>query len=147
VDHHADSADGQPERLGRRRVVDSVDRLDLQEVVARPETADLVQATGPGVVTDLSGVGVADRTAVLAAGQVARHAVTPFDRVDRPTGQNRPEPVGPGQPPQPPAAQPARDQPVEGVHQRLQSAGEPVAVQTGHQQAHPAGDVETHPAG
>ena len=33
VDHHADLALVQPERGGNRRVVDPVDRLNLQEVV------------------------------------------------------------------------------------------------------------------
>jgi len=86
MDHHADLPFGQPEHL--RRIEDLLHRLDLQEVIARAEAADLVQPTVDGPAADLRRVGAADRAAILAPVQVALAAVTARHRVGGPAASS-----------------------------------------------------------
>ena len=58
VDHHADQARPQPQRLGGALVVDPVDRLHLQEVVARAEAAELAPAALQRPLADPRRVGI-----------------------------------------------------------------------------------------
>lgn len=80
VDHDAHLAVAQPELLRRGGVVDLLDRLDLQEVVARAEATHLVQAPVDGPGADLIGIGVGDGALILAAQQVAFDAVALLHR-------------------------------------------------------------------
>ena len=67
MDHDADLPVPQPEPPRRLSVVDQVHRLDLQEVVARAETAHLVQPPVDRPGADLPGIGVGHRALVFAA--------------------------------------------------------------------------------
>ena len=78
----------QPESLRRGRVVNLVDRLHLQEVVARAETAHLAQPPFYGARADLPGVGVGDSALILTAQQVAFDAVAVFQRVPSAASQH-----------------------------------------------------------
>src|SRR5690606_41337001 len=86
VDHDADLVGPEPEHLGHGGVVDLGDPLELQEVVARAQAADLTGAPLDGAVADLAGVGVGDGAGVLAAQQVPLVAVAALDRVPRAAG-------------------------------------------------------------
>jgi hypothetical protein len=86
VDHDADPAFGQPERLGRRRVEHPVHRLDFQEVVPRPEADDLVQPPVQGTAADLCQAGVFRNAVILAPVQVLLAAVAARDGVAGPAG-------------------------------------------------------------
>jgi len=145
VDHHRDPARVQPESRGGRRVVQAVDHLDLQEVVAGPQAADLAQPAVAGSLADLAGVGVGDDAGVLAVLQVAGHAKAPIDRIPGAARQHVVQLGRAAQPPHRPPAQPTRDPGVQRVHERLQPTGQVGLIQVGQQQPHPAGDVEADP--
>jgi hypothetical protein len=147
VDHHRHLADPQPERGRGPRVVDGLDDLDLQEVVAGAEAAELAQPALAGPLADLGGIGVADGAVVLAAVQVTLLPDTMLHRPARATSQH-PRQLGlAAQPPHRPTAEPAGDPGGQRVHQRRQAAGQVIAAKIGCQQANAAGDVEADTTG
>jgi hypothetical protein len=88
VDHHADLAVAEPERFGDVLVVDVLDRLNLQEMVARPQAAELPEPTLLRADADGCCIGVGYCALVFAALQVAGGSVAAFDRVPRAVGQD-----------------------------------------------------------
>jgi hypothetical protein len=147
VDHDADLAVPQPERLGRDRVVHVGDALHLEEVIAGTEAAHLAETAFDGPRADLVGIGVGHRPLVFAAQQIAFVAVAALDRVRRATGQDADQLVLAGQGPYAARAGAARDGRVETVHQRLEHGPDVARLDLGGEQPYPAGDVEADPAG
>jgi hypothetical protein len=88
VDHHAHLPGVQPERGGPRRVEDLVDDLDLEEVVAGAEAADLVQAPQQRPVADRVGVGAGEHAPVLATFEVPSSAMAALDCEGGATGED-----------------------------------------------------------
>ena len=146
VDHDADLPVPQPEPPRRVSVVDQVHGLDLQEVVARAEAADLVQAAVHRPAAHLGGVGVRHRPLVLTPQQVALVAVALRDRVARPARQHVPQLPGAGQPPDAAPPRAARGSGCQSVHQPPEYRRELGTVQIGREQPHPARDVEADAA-
>ena len=147
VDHHADLPQAEAHRVGRERVVDRVDGLHLEEVVPGPEAADLPEAPLHRSSTHLGGVGVRDGATVLAPGEVALNTVTGGDGVPGSTDQDVLE-LRPAQVPEPSPADAPRDDPVQPVHDCLESGDHLVPVQVPRrQQPDAARDVEPDTAG
>ncbi len=70
MDHHHDLAGGDAEGRGRLAVEDLVDHLDLEEMVAGAQAADLRQAALQGLLADRVGVGARHRAALLGVGEI-----------------------------------------------------------------------------
>lgn len=85
MDHHAHTTAPEPVRRGRVVVVDAVDDLQLEEVVARSEAADLADTPLSGPFADAVdvdvGVGVGDEPTILTVLEVALDAVASLHRV------------------------------------------------------------------
>ena len=147
MDHHADLAGRQPEQLRSSRVVNFPDDLHLQEMVSRPQAADLAQAPVDSPLADPARLGTGDHALVLTPSQVPPGAMTTLDRVPGPAGQDFLQ-LGPAaQPPHPTGARAAGYHRRQGVHHRSQPRRQPGPIQVRGQQPHPAGNVEAHPAG
>ena len=146
MDHDADLPLGQPERLGRGRVEDRVHRLDLQEMIPRAETADLVQPAVGGAAADLRRVGAVGHAVILAPVQVTLAAVALRDSIADPAGQQFLQLRPAVQVPYAAAPGAARDHRGELVHHLAQDWGQLVPAQVGGEQSDAARDVETHPA-
>jgi len=71
VDHHADLTGPQPEHARDRLVEDRVHRLDLEEVVPRPQAPHLPEAACPSARAHLIRVGVGKGAAVLAPVEIS----------------------------------------------------------------------------
>src|SRR5205823_9429549 len=80
----------QAEGVGDVPVVDRLDLLDFEEVVARAERADLVGAALARPLADLPGIGARHRAALLDRLEVLRPAEA---AVDRPGGAARQQPL------------------------------------------------------
>ena len=137
---------GSPNRCAVAGVVDLLDRLHLQEVVARAKAAHLAQPPFHGPRADLPGVGVGDSALILAAQQVAFDAVAVFQRVAGAASQHVPHLPGAGEMPDASPARPPRNSGRQLVHQRAQHRHYFVTLQAGSKQADTAGDIESNPA-
>jgi hypothetical protein len=146
VDHDADLAFGQPERLRRRRVEHLLHRLHFQEVVSRPLAADLVQPAANRAAAHLSQVGAVGDAAVLPPVQVPLAAVPACHRIAGPVGQQLFELRPAAQLPQAAAPGAARDHGGEPVHHPAQHRDQLASAEVGGEQPDPAGDVEPDPA-
>jgi stage III sporulation protein SpoIIIAA len=81
VDHHAHLTGAQPKGLRGLLVIDLSHGLHLEEVVTRPQTADLAQAAVHRAVTDLRRVGTVDGAAVLTTLEISSFTVALFHGV------------------------------------------------------------------
>ena len=89
VDHHAHAAQPEPERGGDVFVVDVVDDLYLEEVVAGTQAAHLADAAKQGSFADVPDLGVEHTAVILAVLEVALDAVAALHRVTRSAQQQR----------------------------------------------------------
>jgi hypothetical protein len=80
VDHHGDLVLEQPERLGDRLVEDLGDVLQLGEVVAGAERAELRLAALLGAIGDEVGIGAGDAAALLDGLEILLAPEAPRDR-------------------------------------------------------------------
>src|SRR6516165_528936 len=89
VHQHRDLAGMSQAKDGRGRwIVDLFDALDLQEVVARPEGAQLVVTAGEGLFADSLGKGLRDRAGRLDPAGVFRTAESSSHRPPGAVAQN-----------------------------------------------------------
>src|SRR5208283_183101 len=88
VDHDADRVLCQSHLCGRGRVVDAVDGLYFQEVVAGAEAADLTEPAFDGPVADRGRVGALEHATVFASLEVACDTVSLVHREPGATGQH-----------------------------------------------------------
>jgi len=71
VDPHSDPPRYQPERAGRLLIIHLGDLIDLEEMVARPQRANLIAPPIPRPSADCRGVGLLHSPAILGVLQVA----------------------------------------------------------------------------
>jgi hypothetical protein len=147
VNHDTDLALGQAEPLRRGGIVDLLDCLHLEEVVARAQAAHLAQPPVHRPRADLPGIGLGDSAPVLTACQVTLAAITLVERVAGATGQHVPHVPGAGQLPDAAGARPSRDSGSQPVHEGAEDGHDLAAAQIGGEEADAAGDVEADPAG
>ena len=74
VDHHRDRAELEAERPRRVLVVDALDLLHLEEVVARSQRAELIAAARLRALADRAGIGAVEHAAFLAVVEIAAGA-------------------------------------------------------------------------
>jgi hypothetical protein len=147
VDHHAEQVGPQAQRLGDRGVVDLLDRLHLQEMVARSEAAELPAPPLAGPVPDRPRIGVGDCAPVLAERQIVRLAEAMRDGVRRALTQNAVEFGRAGRRQHAAAPHPARDGLVEAGHEAVHARRGLGPGDGRGEQPHAARDVEADPAG
>jgi hypothetical protein len=146
VDHHTELARVDPEPFRRCDIVDLVDDLHLDEVVAGAEAAHLSESTLTSPSADLGRVGTGDHAAVLAPRQIPWRAMPPRHGVGGAAEQDLVELAFVLEVPGTPLAHPAHDPLVEFVTQPLASAPEVPLFERGRQEPDTAGDVEPDPA-
>jgi hypothetical protein len=83
MDHYADLPWEEPEPLSHGGIVDGVDGLNLQEVIAGPEAAQLEEAPTAGSLADSMWLGTGHRAAVLASSKISVRSETVRHRVRR----------------------------------------------------------------
>lgn len=142
VDHHAHLALAKTEGCGRPGIVHLLDRLYLEEVVARSQAADLPEPALHGPRIHLGRVGAAHSTLVFAPLQVPVRPVAAFHGVAGAAEQYLLQFGVPGQPPHRAAPEPTGDGGVEPVHQAGEPGRELCVVDVGREQPDSAGDVK-----
>ncbi len=136
----------EPERRCGGVVVDPVNGLYFEEVIAGAEAAQLTEPSLEGPEADLAGVSAIDLAAVLAALQVTTYAVPRFHRVARAAEQHLLQLRAARQLRGTAPVQPAGDGVAERVHERSEPGGQFIAIESGDEQSYTARDVETDPA-
>ena len=143
MDHDDDLSRLDPESTGGRVVVDAIHHLDLEEVVARAETAELVEPALDCVLADILDVVDGERTLVFTALEVVARAIAGVDREPRSAAQHLTDrrrieleqTAGPCA---------GRNAPGQPRHQAVEQWLHLVERETGAEQANPAGDVEAN---
>jgi hypothetical protein len=143
VDHDGDAAGAEGEAARGLLVEDLVHRLDLDEVVARPQGAELGGSPLQRLGRDAAGIGPGEAPALFRALQVGPVAVSPVHHPAGTLQQHRLQLAvlqGEGAA----GAHTAGDGGEESVQQRLQLRQEFRLAQGGHEKPHAAGDVVPH---
>jgi hypothetical protein len=83
MDHYTDLARKEPERVAGVGIVDGVDGLNLQEVIAGAEAAHLEQPPAARSLADSVWLGTRHRAAVLALRKISIRSETVRHRVSR----------------------------------------------------------------
>lgn len=148
VDHHAHRAHVEPHQPRGVRIEDPLDGLDLEEVVSRPEAAELTEAPLHGTVAHRVRVGAVQHATVLTPLEVAGDAVPLLHREAGAAREHLPQHGTVREFPHAPGLHAARYDATEPVHQHTQARreGGPVRVAC-DQEPYAARDVEAHAAG
>ncbi len=145
MNQHGDLAFVQAHHLGRGRVVNPVDDLDLEEMVARAERAALVVTPRDRAVADPPRIGPVQAAARLGDHQVVLGPVALLDHVRRPFG-HQPGQLRLVEQVAPALAHAGRNIAKELIDERLDPVFHVAPDQVGAQQPHAAVDVVADPA-
>ncbi len=147
VDHHAHGPRVEPHPRRRGGVEQAVDDLDLEEVVPGAEAAELPEAAVERPLADRRPVGTLHHPVGLAPLQVAGDPVTLLHREPGAALEDPAQRPAVRQPPHPVGAHASRDGLVQPVHHRAEPRHQTLRVQVpGHEEPHPARDVEADPS-